>query len=514
MTVMSKVRLWLGATVGATLLVTGVGVAPSTAATREGSVTVTAGGYELTARVVVVDQGKARPHEAPVDIYLEHNGTDVTLDRGWVTVVGPDGEVLYAGGSALNEVAEGHLRAIPELVPESPVGDYEVSFGAYIEIDGEHGPVLARVGATNVVAFTVLYETGMELTARSANLPTGAVTTLAGTLGFGGVDSDGAFHPKAGSGATVEFGFDPDGPAKRRTVGSATVDDRGFFRLSTPVTGMGKWYAAFAGNADQHTTTHVVTQTARPHVLLMHQGTVARTQDGATAGLRLTTTDVITTLEPQRVRIDFGVTTYGSFASTYGVHLVARRGEGRYPYGRAYWPRHQFASTSEAGYIAVTMDELTPPGVYDVGADVGIYSCTKSQWITYPVSGPCGAKTVRINDDTITTLTVKRGTRISVAAASTSFTGPRTIGLKGVVRKLQLVDKDTAAYRLAANTLVKLYWDPAGPVGPAYRKTVYTNAQGTWSTTGRTTQSGRWIAKYPGSALSAPSQSTVAITVR
>jgi hypothetical protein len=499
MTVMSKVRLWLGATVGAALLVTGTGVAPSTAATREGSVTVTAGGYELTARVVVVDQSKARPHEAPVDIYLEHNGTAVTLDRGWVDVVGPDGEVLYAGGSALNEVAEGHLRAVPELISESPIGDYKVSFEADVEIEGDQGPVGVRVAGRNVVAFTVRYQTLMELTARSANLPTGAVTTLAGTL--------------SGPGATVELGFDPDGPAGRRTVGSAKVDDMRFFRLNTPVTGPGKWYATYAGNATHHPVTTTVTQTARPHERPIHQGAAVRTQNGATAGLRLTTTDVVTTLEPQRVRIDFGLTTYGSVGSTSGIHLVARRGEGRYPYGRAYWPQHQFAFWADSGYIAVTMDELTPPGIYDVGADIRVYSCTESQWAD-PTSSGCGNKAVSIDDDTITTLTVKRGTRISVAAASTSFTGPRTIGLKGVVRKLQLVDKDTAAYRLAANTLVKLYWDPAGPVGPAYRKTVYTNAQGTWSTTGRTTQSGRWIAKYPGSALSAPSQSTVAITVR
>jgi len=79
---------------------------------------------------------------------------------------------------------------------------------------------------------------------------------------------------------------------------------------------------------------------------------------------------------------------------------------------------------------------------------------------------------------------------------------------------LRLVTKTTAGYRLSATTPVKLYWDPAGTAGAQYKKTVYTNTTGVWTTKYRTTASGRWIAVYPGAALSASSRSAVTITVR
>jgi hypothetical protein len=61
---------------------------------------------------------------------------------------------------------------------------------------------------------------------------------------------------------------------------------------------------------------------------------------------------------------------------------------------------------------------------------------------------------------------------------------------------------------------VKLYFDPAGSTGPQYKKTVRTNSKGVYTTSYRTSVSGKWIAKYPGTDLQAPSQSAVTVTVR
>lgn len=63
-------------------------------------------------------------------------------------------------------------------------------------------------------------------------------------------------------------------------------------------------------------------------------------------------------------------------------------------------------------------------------------------------------------------------------------------------------------------TPVKLYFDPAGSRGPVHKKTVRTNADGVYTTKVGTSISGRWIAKYPGTDLQAPSQRDVTITVR
>ena len=510
---MSQVRRALAATVGTTLLITGAGVAPAEADVREGTVTVSSGGYEVTARVVVEDRTTAGSYETPVDIYLEHNGTAVSLNEGWVEITDPAGHDLYTGDGTLVEVEEGHLRALRRLANRAPIGEYTVSFDASVVVEGANGPAEVQIQAADIVAFQVRYLSSMEVTARSGSLPTGAVTTVAGTLGWMSRDSAGDPDPVAATGAVVEIAFDPEGLAPRKSVGTAEVTDTGFFRLNTPVTGSGRWYASYAGNAVQHPAIVRIAQTARPHDLALHQGSSVRTSGSATAGIRVTATDVVTTLEPQVVRVDFGVTTFGVFGSTYGVRLEGRRGEGSYPEGRDFTPPHKFIGEGTAGYITVWMDELTPPGVYDVGANILIGACTESWWAAYPTSGSCGIKDVLINDDTITTLTVKRATRTSISASSESFIGPRWVTLKGSVRKLQLVSKTEAAYRLSPTAPVKLYWDPAGTTGATYKKTVYTNADGAWTAKFPMSASGRWIAEFPGSALNAPSRRTVSITV-
>jgi hypothetical protein len=264
----------------------------------------------------------------------------------------------------------------------------------------------------------------------------------------------------------------------------------------------------------QHPATVRISQTARPHDLAVRQGTSERTSGSATAGVRVTATDVVTTLEPQAVRVDYGVTNFGGLLSTYGVHLEGRRGEGSYPGGRYYSPRHKVSGEGTAGYITMTMDELTPPGVYDVGANIVVGVCTKSWWAAYPTSGDCGMKDVRINDDTVTTLTVKRASATTISASSKSLTRPQWVTLKGSVRKLQLVSKREAAYRLAPKASVKLYWDPAGSAPARYKKTVSTNAKGAWTAKFPMSASGKWIAEFPGTSLNAPSSRTVSITVR
>lgn len=513
-TVMSQVRRALGATLGTMLLITGAGVIPAEAEVREGTVTASKGSYEVTARVVVSDRSTITPYEVPVDIYLEHNGTALSFHDGWVELLDPTGREVYAGDGSLREIEDGHLRAVRRLANGAPIGEYTISFRALVTVDGVHGATDVPIRATNVVPFQVRYHSAMEATARSGSLPTGAVTTVAGTLGFISRDSAGDYDPVAATGEAVEIAFDPSGPAARRVVGNVKVSDTGYFRLDTRVTESGNWYASYAGSAVQHPATVRISQTARPHDLAVRQGSSERTSGSATAGIRVTATDVVTTLEPQAVRVDFGVTNFGGILSTYGVHLDGRRGEGAYPNGRDYSPRHKFSGEGTAGYITMTMDELTPPGVYDVGANVVIGVCTKSWWEAHPTSGDCGMKDVRIKDATVTTLTVKRASTTTISASSKTLSKPGWVTLKGSVRKLQLVSKREAAYRPAPKASVKLYWDPAGSAPARYKKTVSTNVKGAWTAKFPMSASGKWIAEFPGTSLNAPSSRTVSITVR
>lgn len=507
---MSQVRRALGATLGTMLLITGAGVAPASAA--EGTVTVSSGGYEVTARVVVSDRDTATPYEIPVDIYLEHDGTAISLDRGSVIVTNPSGGQL-GGATSLTEVGEGHLRAVPRLQNGARIGDYRVSFTASVEVQGHAAPALVQVGAVDLVTFQVRYRTMLEATARSGNQPTGAVTTVAGTMGWLVRGATGEYDPVAATGAVVDIAFDPEGSAPRAKVGTATVSSSGFFQMDSRVTVPGRWYVSYAGTSELNPATVRLTQSARPRTRPVHQGTASRTSGNATARIRVTATDVVTTLEPQTVRVDFGVMTFGKMRSIYGVHVDGRRGEGAYPNGRHFWQPHSFAGELTAGYVTMKMDALTPPGVYDVGADVVIGTCTRSYWVAWPSSGDCGMKEVRIDDDTITTLTVKRATITTISASSKSLTGPQTVTLKGSVRKLQLVSNREAAYRHSPKAPVKLYWDPAGSAAPQYKKTVYTNSKGVWAAKVPTSASGRWVAEFPGTSLHASSSRTVWIAV-
>ncbi|MFE7504868.1 hypothetical protein [Promicromonospora sp. NPDC057488] len=492
------------------LLITGAGVAPAEAEVHEGTVTASKGSYEVTARVVVSDRSTITPYEVPVDIYLEHNGTAIYFHDGWVQVTDPAGREVYTGDGTPQEVGDGHLRAIRRLGNGAPIGEYKVSFKALVTVYGAHGPSDVPIQATDVVAFQVRYHSAMEATARSGSLPTGAVTTVAGSLRWNSRDSAGDYDPVAATGAVVDIAFDPSGPAPRRVVGSANVSDTGYFRLDSRVTEPGRWYVSYAGNTVQHPASVRISQTARPSDLTVRQGTATRTSGDAKAGIRVTATDVVTTLEPQTVRVDFGVTTYGSVLSTYGVQVEGRRGEGSYPNGRYYAPRNTRMGGGTAGYIAITMDELTPPGVYDVDAGLVVAACTKSE----TASGSCGMKEVPINDDSVTTFTVKRATITTISASSKSLATPQSVTLKGSVRKLQLVSNREAAYRHSPKAPVKLYWDPAGSAAPQYKKTVYTNSKGVWAAKVTTSASGRWVAEFPGTSLHASSSRTVWITVK
>ncbi len=504
---MSQVRRALGATLGTMLLITGAGVAPATAA--EGTVTVSSGGYEVTARVVVSDRDTTGSRDMPIDIYLEHDGTAISLDQGWVDVTDPAGNQVWAGDAGLTEVEEGHLRAVPRLQDAALIGDYRVSFTAFVDVQGAGAPALVRIGAVNLVSFQVRHPTVLEANARSGNQPTGTVTTVAGKMGWRVWRDAGYYSSVAATGAVVDIDFDPEGPGPRAKVGTATVSSTGFFQMDTRVTAPGRWYVSYAGSSEQNPETVRITQSARPHTRSVHQGTASRTSGNATARIRVTATDVVTTLEPQMVRVDFGVTTFGTIGSTYGVRVEGRRGEGSYPNGRDYAPRHSFVGANSAGYITMKMDALTPPGVYDVGANVVVGTCTK-----WSFSGSCGPMDLPIKDDTITTLTVKRATITTISASSKSLAAPQSVTLKGSVRKLQLVSNREAAYRYSPKAPVKLYWDPAGSAAPQYKKTVYTNSKGVWAAKVPTSASGRWVAEFPGTSLHASSTRTVWITVK
>jgi hypothetical protein len=251
----------------------------------------------------------------------------------------------------------------------------------------------------------------------------------------------------------------------------------------------------------------------RPTSQTIRSGVTTASKNGYTARMRVITQDVVTRVEPQVVYVDAGILSFGSYTNSNALpYLVNRRAEGWYDAGMftggggtAKW------LTQYSGRRTYRMSAVHPAGLYDVYyyGQVGVH---KDFW--NKDDGVLRSERIRMPYEPITTIRVRRASTTTISASSTSFTGTRTIELKGSVRKVQLVSARKAENRWAPNTAVKLYFDPAGSAGPIYKKTVRTGSTGVYRTTVKTGKSGKWIAKYVGSSLQAPSERSVTITVR
>jgi hypothetical protein len=169
------------------------------------------------------------------------------------------------------------------------------------------------------------------------------------------------------------------------------------------------------------------------------------------------------------------------------------------------------------GTSAVTFvfNPTLPAGVYDIGIRDAMKACSAPDWDANDAASGVSNCThdVLVEDPTVTTIVVKRASTTTVTASATSLPAPQNITLRGEVRKVQLVSGGGAQERPAPNTAVELHFDPAGSAAPVYKKTVTTGSNGTYSTSVATSTSGKWIAKYVGTSLQAPSQASVNVTV-
>jgi hypothetical protein len=307
--------------------------------------------------------------------------------------------------------------------------------------------------------------------------------------------------------------FDPAGSAPRAAVATVTSDDNGWFAATFRPQTSGT-YDIIRPGEDWVKGERTATFTSRAAALPVRSVVASDTRSGYTAKARVTVQDVITRVEPQTIHLDAGILTPGYPGNIYdtGPYMTNRRAEGRYGVGEVYSTRQEPWRTAYGGTRTYQLSAVHPAGLYDVSF-LGPIAVTKDQWDA-DRDGIIQAVWVPMSGEPITTIRVRRASTTTIAASSTSFTGARNIELHGSVRKVQLVSNSVAENRLAPNTAVKLYFDPAGQAGPVYTKTVHTNSRGAYRTTVMTSRSGTWIAKYVGTSLQAPSKGSVTITVR
>ncbi|MFC4631860.1 hypothetical protein ACFO6V_26715 [Promicromonospora alba] len=339
--------------------------------------------------------------------------------------------------------------------------------------------------------------------------PAGSPVQVHGYVGHG------SRSPAAGEAVTIHF--DPAGSAPRAAVATVTSDDNGWFAATFQPRTSGTYDILRPGEEeDTAQGVRTATFTSREAVLPVRSAVTSNMRNGYKATVRVTVQDVVTRVEPQTVHVDAGILTPGfpgnfSVVET-GAYLVNRRSEGRYGVGQVTSATQEPWRTHYSATRTYRLSAVHPAGLYDVvfAGPVAVYT---DPWDA-DLDGTRQDVRIPITRDPITTIWVRRASTTTIAASSTSFTGARNIELRGSVRKVQLISDSVAENRLAPNTALKLYFDPAGPAGPVYTKTVHTNSRGAYRTTVMTSRSGAWIAKYVGTSLQAPSKGSVTVTVR
>jgi len=495
------------------LALTGMGLVAGTvpAGADIGTITGSNGDIQVTAQVYVPDGGRS------LAVRMKHNGSSVSLTSAWIWVMDPRDDQVYARQTAL-ELDGDVWKAVGFDLPRGgDLGRYLVSFDAVVVVETDAGSVDVRVAGTGAVEFFQRADARLaDVQATPQNAPAGQKVVVSGI----------ALHGSSGwtplVGEQVQIWFDPKGTAPSVFRGSATSDARGFFEKTLVAPSDGTWRAVVpksdryleSAPVDVVQETRVVNRTIR-------SGSVLKTTAGYSGGVRVIASDVVLGLDPVVARFDLGFVGFGGTRGSSRMWIESRRGEGRYPNGTAFSPQLHWPQTvladgsirpdSQSDHAVVRITAGMPAGVYDVGIDKQhVAICTR-----FPALNrrSCATNAV-LTDRTITTMTVKRASSTTVSASSTAFTGPKTITLRGAVRKVKLIAGNKPGIRLSPNTPVKLYFDPVGSAGPVHKKTVRTGANGVYTAKVRTSISGTWIAKYPGTGLQAPSQRSVTITVR
>ncbi|WP_369370399.1 hypothetical protein AB1046_16600 [Promicromonospora sp. Populi] len=343
---------------------------------------------------------------------------------------------------------------------------------------------------------------------------TAPVGTPVQVHGYIGIQPDTIWERRQpGRGLQVKIYFDPSGTAPRELLTTVVTNDDAWFAKTFMPTTSGTYDVVVANQGTDVVGTQSVKFTRRLASQPVRSVVVSGSKNGHTARVRVTVQDVVTRIEPQTVYLDAGILTPGYSANIYaGPAMTNRRAEGRYGSGDVTTGDQDLWDTFYSGTRTYRLSALHPAGLYDVYYE-GPIRVETDHWDT-DGDGTLQSVAVPIPWKSVTTVRVRRASSTTISASSTSFTGAKTITLRGAVRKVQLVSNTKAAIRLSPNTPVKLYFDPAGSAGPQHLKTVWTNSEGIYNTKYRTTRSGTWIAKYPGTDLQAPSERSVAITVR
>lgn len=513
----SRMRVPLTMVVGAVLALTGMTVAPGAVATPD-----VAPPGDVAARVtaqeddVVVNARISLPAGTSVQgsitgtLSLTHNGSSATVRSGHMTLEDPTGRELVGEEFVASGTTDAWTSTVP-LPDDAVPGVYGVTLTAQVDVTTDDGVFTVPIRITDPVEVPFRAKRNIpKIWLSPAGALEGAKISVSGVANMRSL-STGENSPAVDQ--QVKLYFDPAGTAPEELRATLTTDDRGFFTSRQTPGSDGKWRMEMPQTDSGARTVWTLTSTETDRTRRLRQGAIKVAQDGFATGDHLSTQDVVIGTEAVQRRVDVGSLGFAVGGTSGWVSAESREGGGSFPDGYRVQEDlvHSGLGTSHA-YI--TFRPTLPAGIYDIGIRDEMKACSAPDW-----DGDDGATSncthdVLVEDPTVTTIVVKRASTTAITASRTSFTGPKTITLSGSVHTVQPVSTGGVANRAASTAKVKLYFDPAGSAAPVLKKTVTTDSDGKYTTSARASSSGRWIAKYAGTDVQAPSQKAVSVTVK
>ncbi|WP_157237267.1 hypothetical protein [Promicromonospora sukumoe] len=513
----SRMRASLGLALGAALLMTGVAATPSVAAEVGTAPPPGITADRVTNKVddVVVSAKISLPPGGDVvgsvtgTLAITHNGSSAAMRSGRMTMIDPEGRSLTGAQFVASGTANTWTSTV-QLPADVEPGTFEVSVNAEIDVTTTDGVVKVPIRTADPVLVPFRAKRNIPLIWTStSSAPAGSTISVHGAANIRSLGT-GDYAPATDQ--EVKLYFDPSGDAPERFIDTLTTDDRGYFTTRQKPGASGKWRAEMPMTDTGAKAVWTLTSAERARDTTLREGTVTATDGGFTAGDHLMTHDVVLGLAPVQRRVDVGSLDFTVGGTSGWLSAESRRGEGNFPDGYRVQRdlTHSGLGTSHATF---TFNPTLPAGIYDIGIRDEMKACSAPDWDGLEGGTSNCTHNVLVEDPTVTTIVVKRASTTTVAASRTSVPTARTITLSGDVERVQLVSTGGAAIRPAPNVAVKVYFDPAGSAAPVLKKEVTTGSDGSFSTSVRATTSGKWIAKYAGTSLVAPSEAGVNVSV-
>lgn len=469
------------------LVVTGQTAA---AEVRQGTVTTTAGSHVVTATVSVGDASVPQWGKG-IQIHVAYASPTaaVTAEENVNKVVVTHRASGHSQLATLARTGDDQVAWISTSGAET--GTFDVGLHATADADG----ATATFEQDQVTSFTITRETRPWIEVWPGMVLKGKTYKVSGGLEW----FDGGTYLPA-EGARVSLWFTPKGSTSAVLRKTLTLGSTGRFSTSFENDGPGKWEMRFAGGPRYTPSSASVTMSNFSRGT--HVATYTQKVSGTWYSTTVTASDVDMTLKGATMLVDVRFRHNGrAIVWDTGAFLESWNAERFTDFGDLY-------RVSGGHYTGkVHFPAYTKAGMHTIGAvsDAKVYYGPGGSDYDWHFIGPVA----------MTPFVIRRNTLLDASLSTSTPTKGQEYAVKGRLRKISVNQLNYASYQPAAKVIVRLYFNPAGPLPARYVRSVRTNWEGRFSTRVEATRSGVWTAKYAGTTTTyLGSTDTASVTVR